>query len=339
MTANPGCQLISYLSQHSMNAQGRTTVEETLKNMATLGFSRRGFLAGAGAATAATLVGCGSSGTVTSTVPVAPTAPATITDVDILNFALNLEYLEAEFYLRAATGTGLSSADGGGAAVTVKSNSKVTFTSSFNQQLSFELAQTELQHVRAIRATITALGGTPIAAPALNYTDAFNSVAFQSGLTSFDPFTTDLNFLIGALSFEEVGVSAYTGAARLIKAPAVLDAAAGIQAAEAYHAGAIRTLLAGNALATGSSANLTAYNSILQLFNKLDPNNHITLLSAGSATSASSVVSADPTNAIAFARTTDQVLHIAYGTLPGVYTASGGFFPGGLNGNIKQPTT
>jgi hypothetical protein len=321
-----------------MNAPRENTVEETLKNMAKLGLSRRGFLAGAGAATAATLVGCGDDGPITSTVPTAPTAPA-VTDVDILNFALNLEYLETEFYLRAATGTGLSAADGGGAAVTVKSNSKVTFTSSFTQQLSYELAQTELQHVRAIRATITALGGTPVAAPAFNYTDGFNNVAFQAGLTSFDPFTTDFNFLIGALAFEEVGVSAYTGAAKLIKATAVLDAAAGIQAAEAYHAGAIRTLLAGNALTSGSTGNLTAYNSILQLFNKLDPNNHITLLTPGGATTASTVVTADPTTAIAFARTTDQVLHIAYGTLPGTYTASGGFFPGGMNGTIKQPTS
>ena len=312
-------------------------MEETLNKFASLGLSRRGFLAGAGAATAATLTGCG-SGTITSTLPTAPTAVA-VTDVDILNFALNLEYLEAEFYLRAATGTGLSAADGGGATVTVKSGSKVTFSNTFFQQLSFELAQTELQHVRAIRATITALGGTPVAAPALNYTDAFNNVAFQAGLTSFDPFATDYNFLIGALSFEEIGVSAYTGAARLITAPAVLDAAAGIQAAEAYHAGAIRTILAGNALTSGSSAYLTAYNSVLQLFNKLDPNNHTTLLTAGSATTASTVVSADSTNAIAFARTTDQVLHLAYGTLPGTYTASGGFFPSGLNGNIKAPTT
>jgi hypothetical protein len=311
-------------------------VQETLNKLASIGLSRRGFLAGAGAATAATLVGCGSS-TITSTTPTAPTAPA-VGDTDILNFALNLEYLEAEFYLRAATGSGLAAADGGGATVTVPSTTKVTFSNSFFQQLAFELAQTELQHVRAIRATISALGGTPVAAPALDYTDAFNAVAFQAGLTSFNPFSSDYNFLIGALAFEEVGVSAYTGAAHLISAQAVLDAAAGIQAAEAYHAGSIRTILAGNALATGNSANLTAYNSVLQLFNKLDPTPNTTLLTAGSATTASTVVSAN-SNAIAFARTTDQVLHIVYATLPGTYTASGGFFPSGLNGTIKQPTT
>ncbi len=312
-------------------------MDQTLKTIASQSLSRRGFLASAGAATAATLIGCGDSGTVSSTLPTPPAA-VSVTDVDVLNFALNLEYLETEFYLRAVTGSGIPAADGGGATVTVKSASKVTFSNSFFQQLAFELAQTELQHVRAIRATITALGGTPIAAPALNYTDGFNNVAFQAGLTSFDPFASDYNYLIGALSFEEVGVSAYTGAAKLLKATAVLDAAAGIQASEAYHAGAIRTLLAGNAISSGSTANLNAYNSILQLFNKLDPTPNTTLLTAGGATTPSTVVSAN-SSAVAFARTTDQVLHIAYGTLPGTYTASGGFFPSGFNGNVKAPTT
>ena len=278
-----------------------------------------------------------------STAPTPPT-PAAVTDVDILQFALNLEYLEAEFYLRAVSGAGLSAADGGGAAVTAPSTTKVTFSNAFFQQLAFELAQTELQHVRALRATISALGGTPVAAPALNFTDAFNAVAFQAGLTSFNPYSSDYAFLIGALTFEEIGVTAYTGAARLITSTAVLDAAAGIQAAEAYHAGAIRTILAGNAISAGSQANVTAYNSILQVLNKLDTGSHTTLLAASAASVAAvtatstTVVSADA-NAIGYARTTDQVLHIAYATTPGTFTASGGFFPGGLNGTIKQPTT
>lgn len=322
-------------------------MEETTKAIANLALSRRGFLISAGAASAATLIGCGSA-TPTSTVVTAPTAPA-VADPDILNFALNLEYLEAEYYLRAATGSGLSAADGGGAAVTVPSTTKITFSNSFYQQFAFELAQTELQHVRALRATISALGGTPVAAPALNFTDAFNAVAYQAGLTSFNPFSSDLNFLLGALVFEEIGVTAYTGAAHLISSTTVLDAAAGIQAAEAYHAGAIRTIFAGGAITSGSQANIIAYNSILQVINKLDPTPNTTLLASGGTSSTnatvgkvyspSAVVSANASTAVGFARTTDQVLHIAYATAPGTYTASGGFFPGGLNGTIKQPTT
>lgn len=314
---------------------------EKLKQKA---LSRRNFLASAGVVTAATMAGCSNSTTFTPTQPVTP-APATpLTDVDILNFALNLEYLEAEYYLRAAAGVGLAATDQGTpGTVTIKSG-PVKFSNSFYQQIAFELAQTELQHVRAIRATITALGGMPIDAPARNYTDAFNTIASSAGISGgFDPFASDFNFFVGALAFEEVGVSAYTGAAALIKATAVLDAAAGIQAAEAYHAGTLRTILAGQALATNTQTYLNAYNSILKVEGTLGGAANVTPLMAGGVANGvvtpSTVVSADPINAIAFARTPDQVMHIVYGTMPGVLTASGGFFPNGLNGTIKTPTS
>ena len=52
------------------------------------------------------------------------------------------------------------------------------------------------------------------------------------------------------------------------------------------------------------------------------------------ALSVTSIVAADTTNAIAFHRTTDQVLHIVYGAAGGAGLAKGGFFPNGLNGKI-----
>ena len=331
-------------------------MDETLRNMATQALSRRGFLASAGAATAATLIGCGDSAPITSTVPTPPTAAA-VTDNDVLNFALNLEYLEAEFYLRAVTGNGVPTADGGGATVTIPGVSKVNFTSSFIQAIAVEQAQTELQHIRALRATITSNGGTPINQPALNYTDAFNTIAFNAGIgSSFNPFADQLSYLIGALTFPDVGVTAYTGGAALLKDKNILNAAAGFQATEAYHAGMFRNVLSYQALSSKDTTYLNYFNQVVQLRSRLGGGNETTLspgagtlpaYGAASATTgrvaytpvaASTIVAAD-SDALAYARTTDQVLHIVYGTTPGTYTASGGFFPSGMNGNIKQPTT
>ena len=93
--------------------------------------TRRNFLAGAGTAAALTAVGCGSTFQ-PQTTPTNPTV--NLTDADYLNFALNLEYLEASYYLIAATGTGLSAADSGSGAGTVSGGSQVPFASKIQQE-------------------------------------------------------------------------------------------------------------------------------------------------------------------------------------------------------------
>jgi hypothetical protein len=325
----------------STRQKGELTVDEIRNTLTNLALSRRGFIAGAGAVTAATLVGCGSDSPATPVTPVTPT----ITDVDILNFALNLEYLEAEFYLRAATGTGLSTADGAG---TVTGGAKVAFTSPVIQAYAVEIAQNELNHVRALRATITSLGGTPVGAPNINLSDSFNAAAAAAGIgAAFNPFASDDAFLVGAFVFEDVGVTAYTGAATLIKSKTVLSAAAGIQAVEAYHAGEIRALIAGRSISANTQTYITYANQISALRAKLGGafettlSSGVTLNSSGAVTAVapSTIVAADTTNARAYARSTDNVLHIVYATAPGTLTKGGAFFPNGLNGTISTPTT
>ena len=299
------------------------------------GPSRRSFLAGTGALGAAALVGCSSG----SQVPLDTNGggTTTVTDADILNFALNLEYLEAEFYLRAATGSGLSSDDAGSGAATVTAATAppVPFTSSVVQQYAIEIAQNELSHVRFLRS---ALASAAVARPAIDFTNAFTGAAIAAGVITmgqtFNPFADQASFLLGAFIFEDVGVTAYTGAAPLIKDKTYLSAAAGIQAVEAYHAAEIRTIIAN----TGGDS-LVAANKISALRGMLGGGNE-TAISIGDPTTGtpSSLVAADGSS-LAFGRSTDQVLHIVYATAGGAGVKSGGFFPSGLNGTISVTTS
>ena len=276
---------------------------------------------GAGSAAALTAVGCQNHFTPEPTPP-NPTPP-TLTDADYLNFALNLEYLEASYYLIAATGTGLSAADAGSGAGAVTGGAQVPFTSEIQMEYAYEIAQDELNHVRFLRS---ALGSSAVPAPAIDLVNSFNAAASAAGIgSSFNPFASFDAFLVGAFVFEDVGVTAYHGAASLLTSTANLGAAAGIMAVEAYHAAEVRTLI----LQAG-----TAYvgyaNQISALRGTLGGGNETSL-------SATSIVACDPTNAIAYSRTTSQVLQIVYATPDGGVTA-GGFFPSGMNGNINSTT-
>jgi hypothetical protein len=201
----------------------------------------------------------------------------------------------------------------------------VTFPTATLQQYAFEIAQDELNHVRFLRQ---ALGAAAVSRPAIDLTNSFNGLATAAGIGSaFNPFADSNSFLVGAFVFEDVGVTAYHGAAGLLKDKTNLGAAAGIMAVEAYHAAEIRTLIVAGSIADPSAPYLGDANKVSTLRATLGGGNETML-------SATTIVAADTTNAIAFERTTDQVLHIVYAAGAGVVT-SGGFFPNGLNGTIK----
>ncbi len=301
--------------------------------------SRRNFLAGAGTATAAAFItGCGDSSTIAG-----PVLSTGVTDFDILNFALNLEYLEAEFYLRAATGSGLATADIGSSPGTVTGGAKVPNLTAAQQQILNEIAFDEQSHVQFLRK---ALGSSAVSRPNIDLANSFPTLATAAGITgvTFNPFNDFDSFLVGAFVFEDVGVTAYHGAAPLISASGItsgyLTAAAGILAVEAYHAAYVRTALTGRAIAAAAASPATAYpylgfaNKISALRASVGGGNETTLNVPTSISTPSAIVAADTMNAIAFSRSTDQVLHIVYGTGGAAGVAKGGFFPNGLNGTI-----
>jgi hypothetical protein len=291
------------------------------------------------ASAASLLAGCGGDDSVGTPAPAptpTPTPGPVMSDVDVLNFALQLEYLEANFYSFAVNGEGLGPAliTGTGAQGTATGGRRVNFTDPVVAQYAVEIAIDEAQHVLFLR---NQLGASAVAQPAIDVsagpTSAFSAAARAAGLItanqSFDPYANDENFLLGAFIFEDVGVTAYKGAAPLITNKTYLEAAAGILAAEAYHAGLIRTVLYRKGLEAPTLR--TSADKISDARDSLDGSSDLDQ-GISPTGGASNIVPTDE-NGIAYSRTTGQVLNIVY--LDKTAKSAGGFFPSGLNGNIK----
>jgi hypothetical protein len=257
--------------------------------------NRRTFLRGAG------LTGLGVAGAAVvgsrfaATLPKVEAATA-IDDADILNFALNLEYLEAEFYAMATYGATLvqlgviTSAEESGP--TTGGNKVPNFASSPMATSATGLRDTEIEHVLYLRA---ALGSNAVKKPAIDLS------ALGYGYASVN------DWLKLARQFEDVGVSAYLGAAPLISSKTYLAAAGAILATEAFHSGTIRL-------------GCIWYGVTSPAVDSLDipptPSN----------------VWAVDKNALAVPRTTSQVLNIVYAG----GSSKGGFYPDGMNGVITS---
>ena len=250
------------------------------------------------------------------------------TDADILNFALNLEYLEAEYYLRAVTGQGLPTTLTGGSTATVSapSTTLVPFSTPAIAYWAQRIAADELSHVNFLRL---GLGSAAVPEPAIDLVASFTTLAVAAGLIApgqtFNPFASELDFLIGAYIFEDVGVTAYAGAANQLQDPANLAYGASILAVEAEHAGAIRGYLAEQ----GGGAVTNAISALRQAVSGVQDDG--TDLSAGGGNPFSFANS--DYNGQARRRTPQQVLNVVYGAA-GTGLTSGLFFPSGMNGTL-----
>jgi rubrerythrin len=128
-------------------------------------------------------------------------------DIEILNFALTLEYLESAYYTMALK--------------------QVSGLSAEVKKLATTINKDEAEHVTALTQTIKDLGGKPTKAPGVDFGNAFAS---------------EKSFIKLAATFEDTGVSAYNGAAPAIVSKEVLAAAGSIVQVEARHAAAVRSL-------------------------------------------------------------------------------------------------
>ena len=221
---------------------------------------------------------------------------ATYSDVDVLNFALNLEYLEAEFYAFATYGAGLVQLGVISAYDTTGPTTGGHMVPGFGQlpeaYLASALRKDEIKHVQYLRS---ALGSAAVKKPAIN----LNALGIG--------FANVTQFLILARAFEDVGVSAYLGAVPLIASSPYLPYAAAILATEAQHVGTIREVCINKGITCPS---VDSRDVPPTTANPYDVD----------------------ANALSIPRTTSQVLNIVYAG----GSSSGGFYPEGMNGNIAR---
>jgi hypothetical protein len=177
----------------------------------TSGPTRRGFLMKGTAGGVAAAAALGGLGTFALAQSGAASADA-LEDLEILNFALVLEFLEGRFYEEA-----VERGDFGGEVGTYAQT----------------LRDHELEHIDALTAAIQEGGGTPVAEPEFDFMD-----------TTADEAT----FLETSVTLEETGVGAYLGAAPSIESTELLMAAGSILVVEALHTSWGRTLVDGNEL-------------------------------------------------------------------------------------------
>lgn len=141
----------------------------------------------------------------------ATAATASKSDLDILNYALTLEYLESAFYDKGVASGLLSGRE---------------------LDLITPIRDHEREHVKAVTSTITGLGGKPVAKPAVQF--------------PAKTFTDKATFLKTASTFEELGVKAYHGQVPLVQSGAILAAAASIAGVESRHAAILADLTGGD---------------------------------------------------------------------------------------------
>lgn len=159
----------------------------------------------------AALIGAGSTLVAATRTDKKAFADASANDLDILNYALTLEYLEAEFYTRGVSGGILK-----GRAL----------------ELVTPIRDHEQEHVAVVTSVVKNLGGKPAAKP---------SFQFPSGT-----FSSKAKFLATASAFEELGVTAYHGQVPRINDPDILKSAASIAGVESRHAAIVADLMGGN---------------------------------------------------------------------------------------------
>ncbi|KAK7246242.1 hypothetical protein RIF29_41103 [Crotalaria pallida] len=264
-------------------------------------------------------------------------------DVDLVEFPLNLEYLEAEFFLFGSLGHGLDVVDpdmaqGGPPPI----GAKLAKLNLLVRDVILQFAFQEVGHLRAIKNTVR---GFP--RPLLNLSSAtFAKVmdnAFGRPLhPPFDPYANDINYLLASYVIPYVGLTGYVGANPELQRPVSRKLVAGLLGVESGQDAVIRALLYERRASLVHPYGVTVAeftNRISILRNRLGntglkDEGLVVPIVQGAEGKVSGNILAGDRDSLSYPRTPHEILRIVYGG--GDEHVPGGFFPDGANGRIAK---
>lgn len=264
-------------------------------------------------------------------------------DIDLLEFPLNLEFLEAEFFLWGASGRGLDAvapnlAGGGPPPLGVRKALLDPLTNDIILQFGLQ----EVGHLRAIKNTVRGFSRPLLNLTSAAFGDVMDSAFGRPLIPRFDPYANSVNYLLASYVVPYVGLTGYVGANPKLDSPTAKRLVAGLLAVESGQDAVIRTLLYQNASKIVVPYKITVAeftNRISNLRNTLGKEGVkdeglVVSKTEGAEGRISGNILAGDKDSLGYARTPEEILRIVYGK--GNESAPGGFYPNGAKGRIAE---
>ncbi|PON93139.1 Desiccation-related protein [Trema orientale] len=264
-------------------------------------------------------------------------------DVDLLEFALNLEFLEAEFFLNGALGCGLDKvapnlAKGGPPPIGARKANLDPLTSDIILQFGLQ----EVGHLRAIQNTVRGFPRPLLDMGPQSFGKLFDRAVGRSLIPPFDPYANSLNYLLASYLIPYVGLTGYVGANPKLLNATSKGLVAGLLGVESGQDAVIRALLyeRGRTIVPPYGITVAEFTDrISELRNQLghagvkDEGLVVPPVRGAEGRVTGNVLAADP-DSLSYARTPEEILRIVYGN--GNEHVPGGFYPKGANGRIAR---
>ncbi|XP_057952643.1 desiccation-related protein PCC13-62-like [Malania oleifera] len=264
-------------------------------------------------------------------------------DVDLLEFPLNLEFLEAEFFLWGALGRGLDVvapklAMGGPSPL----GARIANLDPLTRDIIAQFAYQEVGHLRAIQSTVKGFPRPLLDLSVKSFATVINSAFGRPLEPPFDPYANSINYLIASYVIPYVGLTGYVGANPKLQGAVSKRLVAGLLGVESGQDAVIRTLLYEHALERVHPYEITVAEFTSRISELRDKLGHQGLKDEGlivpKAEGAEGKIEGNVLvgneYSISYDRTPEEILRIVYGS--GDEHVPGGFYPKGGNGHIAK---